>query len=216
MKIRIVTFGFTLFVGQVSSGQDSNDFFFDELHISLNRTHLQDNNTEDRYGFGIGAYHLFLSDQKVNLVLGLEYNRISQVKKSIYEGHFAHATDLTYTLDCFSVPIGLRYNMGSKTKFFIETGGFADMVISSRRSGTLHTYLPDENNQIKHTTTAIDEQAELSNSFGIYFGLGIRIPIANFELIVKPDYKWAMNKLYSNQDVLFNRYFRINIGLKIN
>jgi len=216
MKHCFLIISLIFLVDKVSNGQDSNNFFIDEFQISLNRTNLQDNNTADRYGFGIGAYHSFLQDKKINLVFGLEYNRTSQFKKLMYEGHFAHATDLTYTLNCFSVPVGFRFNIGSKTKIFIESGVFADLVINSNRTGTMHTYLPDENNQINYTETEIDEKVGLSNSIGIYIGLGVRIPISKFELVFKPDYKFGINKLYSYQDDILNRYFRINIGLKIN
>lgn len=216
MKHCILIIGLIFFLGKVSNGQNSNQFFFDEFQISLNRTNLQNNNTEDRYGFGFGAYHSFMPNKRINLVFGLEYNRTSQFKKSMYEGHYAHTTDLTYNLNCFSVPIGFRFNIGSKTKLFLETGGFADLVINSNRTGTMHTNLPDENNQIKYTETEIDEKAKLSSSIGLYMGIGVWIPISKFELIVKPDYKFAMNKLYSYQDDIFNRYFRINVGLKIN
>ena len=216
MKHSILIIGLICFLSKLSNGQDSNDFFFDEFNVSINRTTLQNDNTEDRYGFGLGAYHSFMPHKKINLVFGFEYNRTSQFKKTMYEGHFANATDLTYNLNCFSIPVGFRLNAGSKTKVFIETGGFADLVISSKRTGTIHTYLPDENNQINYNETEIDEKAGLSNAVGFYFGLGIRIPISRFELIVKPDYKFEINKLYSYQDDIFNRYFRINIGLKIN
>lgn len=80
----------------------------------------------------------------------------------------------------------------------------------------MHTYLPDENNQIKYTETEIDEKVGLSNSIGIYVGLGVRIPISGFELILKPNYKFGINQLYSYQDNILNRYFRINLGIKIN
>ena len=70
MKHCIIIFGLIFLIGKVSNGQDSNDFFLDEFHISLNRTDLQDDNTEDRYGFGLGAYHSFMSDKKLNLIFG--------------------------------------------------------------------------------------------------------------------------------------------------
>lgn len=216
MKHYFLIISLVLFLNNVSNGQNSNDFFFDEFQISLNRSCLQNNNTEDRFGFGLGAYHSFLPDKKINLVFGLEYNRISQFKKRMYEGHFSHATDLTYNLNCFSIPVGLRLNIGSKTKLFIETGGFADLVFYANRTGIMHTYLPSENHQINYTETEIDQKVGLSHSIGIFVGLGVRIPISRFELIIKLDYKLGINKLYSYQDDIFNRYFRINVGLKIN
>jgi hypothetical protein len=216
MKHSILLIALICFLNKVSYGQDSANFFFREFNLSVNRTTVQNNNTEDRYGFGLGAYHSFMADKKLNIVFGMEYNRTSQFKKAMYEGHFAQATDLSYSLNCFSVPVGFRLNIGSKTKVFIETGGFADLVINSNRTGTMQTYLPDENGMIDNTETKFDEKAGLSNSFGFYFGLGVRIPIFGYELIIKPDYKFGINKLYSYQDDILNRYFRINMGIKLN
>jgi len=197
-------------------GQDKTDFFFDEFSVSANRTNIKNENTSDRYGFGIGAYHSFLSDKKINLIFGTEYNRTSQFIKNMYEGHFANSTDLTYNINCISIPVGLRINIGKKIKFFIETGGYADLIISSNRKGTMHTYLPDANNHVVYKDYQIDEKAGLSNSVGVYFGIGLRIPISKYELIIKPDYKFGLNDLYSYMDDIYNRYFRLTIGLKIN
>jgi hypothetical protein len=199
----------------MSNGQDSSRFFFDEYSFSANLSDVTNDNTNDRYGFGLGAYHAFLSEKKFNIILGFEYNRTCQFKKYMYEGHFAHATDLTYSLNCLSIPIGLRFNIGSGVIFFFETGGFADLVISSYRKGIMHTCLPDENNVISCTSKAIEEKAGLSSSVGIFLGLGARIPILKFELVIKPDYKFGVNKIYSYQDDIFNRYLRLNIGIKI-
>lgn len=216
MKHCIIIIGLIFLIGKASNGQDSNDLFFDEFTISLNRTILQDDNTEDRYGFGLGAYRSFRADKKLNIVFGLEYNRTSQFKKSMYASRFAQATDLTYRIHCFSIPFGFRLNVGAKSKFFMDAGGFADLVIRSKQSGTMHTHRPDENNQMKYTRTEFDGNAGLSDYVGLYAGLGVRIPISRVELVVKPDYKFGINNLYSYRDEIFNRYFRINIGIKIN
>ena len=213
MRHIILIFGLIALFIQ-SFGQETNDFFFDEFNLSVNRTNLIDYNTDDRYGFGIGAYHSFLADRKLNLVFGIEYNRTSQFKKSIYAGHFAHATDLTYTLNCLSIPLGLRFNIGNKTKIIIEAGGFADLMISSNKKGTMHTYLPDENLQVVYREFQIDKKAGLTSYIGVYFGLGVQIPISKYELIIKPDYKFGINKS-SSYDNIYNRYMRLTIGFKI-
>mgnify|MGYP000951970680 CR=1 FL=1 len=215
MKLKMIIFGLICFWGKISNGQDSNTVIFDEFLVSANRTVLQDGNTEDRFGFGLGIYHSFLPEKKLNIVLGLEYNRTGQFKKSMYDGHFANAANVTYSLNCVSIPFGLRANMGSKTKMFIEMGGFADLVVYSNRTGTMHTYLPDVNNQINYREFEIDENARLSNTIGAYFGVGVRIPISKYELVVKSDYKYGITKLYSDPEEILNRYFRISIGLKI-
>lgn len=215
MKLKMMIFGLICFWGKISNGQDSNSVIFDEFLISANRTVLQDRNTEDRFGFGLGVYHSFLPAKKLNIVLGLEYNRTGQFKKSMYDGHFANAANVTYSLNCVSIPLGLRANMGSKTKMFIEMGGFADLVVYSNRTGTMHEFMPVVDNQYGDIVSKIDENARLSNTTGIYFGVGVRIPISKYELVVKSDYKYGINKLYSDMGEILNRNFRISIGLKI-
>jgi hypothetical protein len=214
MKLSIFIFFAITFLQ--TQGQEKFDFFFDEIAISVNRTNLENENTEDRYGFGIGINHSFRQEKSLNIMFGLEYNKTSQFKKNMYEGHYADATDLTYNINYISVPIGLRYNVGKKVKIFTEFGGYADLNINTNRQGTLHTYLPNDNNQIDYKEMPIDERISLANSYGIYVGIGIRIPIYNYELIIRPDFKYGINELYSYQDDIYNRYFRLSIGLKMN
>ena len=199
-----------------SYGQEENiDFFFDEFGVSINSTNLKDENTENKFGFGIGIYHSFMNDKKINLIFGFEYNRTSQFKKIMYEGHFAHTTDLTYNLNNLSIPINIRFNVGNKTKVFLETGVFADLIISSKRKGTMHTYLPDQNNNIVYKEYEINEKADLASiNYGFVLGLGLRIPLDKFEFTIKPDYRFGLRKLYSYQDNIYNRYIRLSVGLK--
>lgn len=213
MKYGALILGLICISGIVSYGQDSKTIFFDEFHLSLNRTTVKDENTKDMYGFGFGACHSFFPFKRLNIILGIEYNQTNQFKKNMYEGHFANATDLTYNLNCISIPMGLRVNIGSKTKVFIETGGFADIVVSSTRKGTMINYYPY--GSMGNKNTEINEKAGLLNTFGIYIGLGLRIPISRFELVVNPEYKLGVKKLHTNHNDIFNRYFRVNIGLKI-
>jgi len=195
-------------------GQDVNELFFDEASISFNRTILQDENTENRNGFGLGVYHSFFAKKTVNLTFGLEYNRTNQFKGYMYEGHYAHATDLTYHLNMASFPVGVRFNIGYYFKVFIEAGAYADMMIKSTRKGIMHTYLPDENNQIVYKDYPIDEKADLSSVIGVYTGLGVRIPFSAFELVIKSDYRYGLNDLYSYMDSIYNTYWRISLGIR--
>lgn len=213
MNLKTLIFGLVCVSSIASYGRDSKTFFLDEFHLSLNRTSVKDENTEDMNGFGLGACHSFFSDKRLNIILGMEFNQTNQFKKNMYESHFANATDLTYNLNCISIPVGLRVNTGSKIKVFLESGGFADIVISSTRKGTMINYYPLGSIDTKHTE--INEKAGLLNTFGVYFGLGLRIPISRFEVVIKPEYKLGVKKLHSNYNDIFNRYFRINIGLKI-
>lgn len=204
--------GLLLLTTTVSNGQVSTKFIFNEFCVSINRTNVQNQFTKDRNGFGLGVYHSFRADKKFNPIFGLEFNRTSQFFTSINQGHFAHSTDVTYTYSCLSIPFGFRYSIGSKTKIFIETGGFVDIVLAAREKGTQHNYAPI-NNQYNYTKNEFDKKTKLSDTYGIYLGLGVRVPISNYELVIKPEYKFAFNSLYSYKDEIYNRYFKLSVGM---
>ncbi len=215
MKNLILILAF-IFSYSLTFGQGDSTFFFDEFSISLNETNVNDNNTNDGIGFGIGAYHAFSADKKVNLIIGFEYNKTSQFKTIMYEGHFAHSTDLTYYINSVSIPLTVRVNFGNKSKAFVETGPFLDLNIRARKKGTMHTYLPNANNQIEYNEYEFDGKANISNlNYGISFGLGIDIPLSKYKLMIKPEYKFGVTSLYDYGDQIFNRYFRIMIRVKI-
>jgi hypothetical protein len=196
--------------------QDVNEYFFDEVNVSFNRTNLNNSNTENRNGFGVGLYHSFFSNDRANLTFGLEYNRTNQFKKYLYESRYTHTTDMTYNMHVVSIPVGLRINAGRKIKVFLETGFYADLMIKSRRSGMMHTNYPRDTGVVVNEVYHVNEKVKLPNSVGLYAGLGIRIPVSRFELILRPDYKYGLNKLYSYRDDIYNRYWRITLGFKLN
>jgi len=199
-------------IGAVS--QQKVDIFFNEFCGSINRSNVKDYNTKDKLGFGLGIYHAFLSDRTINIIVGLELNRISQFKISLYGGHFTHKSNVTFNTNYLSFPLNLRLNIGKKTKLFFESGGFADFNIGGKNTGTLYTYYPEENLQISE----FENKGGLPSSFGISFGLGINIPISNFALIIKGDYNIGLNDLkYSGAYEEFqSKYLRILVGFKIN
>jgi hypothetical protein len=194
--------------------QDVNELFFDEATVSFNRTNVADDNTENRNGFGVGLYHSFLPQKRINLVFGLEYNRTGQFKKTMYEGHYANSTDLEYNVNSFSIPFGIRLNIGGYVKFFLEGGAYGDIVILSKRTGMMHTWYP-VNNQPDYKDFPIDEKAGLHNSIGAYGAAGLRIPLAHVELIIKPEYRYGLSALYSYMDDIYNHYWLISVGVKM-
>lgn len=215
MRNIILTLTFILSITLVF-GQKNSVFFFDEFSVSINRTSLKDNNTNDKFGFGLGAYHALLESKKVNLIFGFEYNRTSQLKQSMYEGHFAHSTDVTYYINCLSIPLTARINFGNRIKFFISTGPFLYLSIGARQKGTMHTSLPNVNNQLVYKEFEFDGKADISSlNYGISLGIGINIPISKVNLIIMPDYKFGVKPLYDYHDQILNRYFRLMIGIKI-
>lgn len=198
-------------------GQEKNDpFFFKEFNISINRTNLSDDNTENRWGLGLSANRIMMEQRKINFVFGLEYNLTKQFKRRTYEGHFAHSTDMEYTLNNLSVPLNFRISFLEKNKIFIETGLFVDLILSSQRKGKIHTYAPDENNIVTYKVYNIKENAQLSRlNYGISAGIGISVPFDKFEIIIKPDYKLGLHELDSYKTSILNSYLRLNIGIKL-
>lgn len=201
---------FALLCTLIARGQDSSKFFFDEVGVSVNRTHLFDETTEDRFGFGVGAYHSFRPEKVMNIVFGLELYHTSQFKERAEAKRFSHREDVTYSINTISVPVGARVNFGSDTKIFIEPGIFGGFAIYSKLTGTVHTYSPNENNEIESNEYKVEEGAPLSNSAGFYLGAGVRIPVSKYELIIKPDYRLGTQL----GEGIPNSYYRLNIGFK--
>ena len=216
MRYCILIIGFICEINNISYGQIIRELLFDEFTLSANRTFFSGNNTEGKYGFGLGAYNSFRSDKKLNVLVGFEYNQSNFFVNYSYDGHYAYYYDLSYKLNSISIPLGLRYNLGPKQSFFFESGVFVDLVINSSRKGT-HVYYYDP--QVI-SESEIDETDVLSNSLGSYFGIGILIPISKYKFIVKSDYKCGFNKWYTNslddEEVIHNNCVNIRIGLKIN
>lgn len=211
-KNLIILFILFSFFSSYSQEKDA-PFFFNEFNISLNKTNLSDDNTEDRFGFGIGLNRLMIKQKKVNLVFGLEYNVTRQFKKNTYEGRYANATNLEYTLNNLSVPLNFRLNLGNTFKIFTEIGVFIDLIYSSQRKGTMRTYLPNSNNLNEFS---IKEKANLSPiNPGISGSIGLIIPIYKVESIIKIDYKLGLHELDSYKTSVLNRYYRLIIGIKI-
>jgi len=69
------------FLNTFAFGQSDSIFFFDEFSVSINRTYLEDNNTNDGIGFGSGAYHTFFSRKIVTILFGVEFNRTVHFKE---------------------------------------------------------------------------------------------------------------------------------------
>lgn len=207
-----------IFIYSFSFGKkDSIPFIFNEFNVSINRSNLENSNTADRYGFGVSLARVGMKEKHFNFVFGFEYNLTRQYKKRMYEGHFASSSDIEYTINHLSVPFACRYNIGNKTRFFLEAGVFMDLLINSKRSGTMHTSLPDQNNHIVYKEFTFKEKSGLAPfNYGPSAGLGFRLPFKNKELILKADYRFGLMNLYSgSMDGIYNRYIRVSLGVII-
>lgn len=209
--ILLFTFFIVLMTIQVNGENKFSAFFLDEIVLSFNYTQLADANTTNGKGFGIGLYHSINNNKKIKAIVGVEYNQTNQLKHKIYGGHYIHFTDLNYKIHHASIPLSLRYFIVKS--IFIEAGLFADLLIAAKTNGTKHRNLPSELEIIEKVSNN-NLDLHLFN-YGLQIDLGIKIPINNFELVLKPGYKYGFNVLTSGLDELYNRYWYIGIGLCI-
>ena len=187
--------------------QDSSKFFFDEFNFSFNKINLNDKNIEDMNGFGFGIYHTYFANKPYNVIFGLEYNLTRYFIKYVnIDSPAGHGTNETDNLNSLVIPCGLRYSMGYKIKFFIESSVYLDLLFRKRSRGTMLMNVGD----LKEYQY---ENKESTASLGYNLGLGIQIPISTYYFIIKPDYCYS--KFYSSGILIYNKYFRISLGIKI-
>ncbi len=212
MKNILAIIGIIIIHSNLFCQKDSNRIFFNEFIISANRTNLKDGNTSDRFGYGAGIYRVGKKSKTFNLLFGFEFNKTQQFKDYVYDGHYGHLTNVTFDLYNFSIPIGYRFNFGNKIKFFIQQDFFADFVQTSKMQGTYHSYYPGQP-PAEHKVKG-DSQLNGSN-YGVSLGLGLRIPIMKYELLIKPDYKLGLSNLSQSMTPFYNIYYRLLIGIRI-
>ena len=189
-----------------------------EFSLSLNRTAVIDGNIENRFGCGGGVYLRFFNQKRFHLVTGIEYNRNAlfiEYQNTDKWGGGNYNT--THTLNNIGIPVSFRVNMGKKAIFFIEAGVFFDLAIFGREKGTYKVVL---NNPIDSTATKVDRSFNENISykmpnFGLLGGIGLRIPIQKWEIILKGDYRWGIRNLNTESGDIYNRYWRFSVGFKI-
>lgn len=213
---RIILLIGLLLISAIIYAQEKSILDGAEVFLSVNRTTLLDENSENRNGFGAGVNFLFNSDKSFSLLTGIEYNHTRQYKYELFEGRWCTSSDWDISMHLFSIPIGLRYRFGSKKRLLVESGIFGDISYKSTREGEKCCYSPDSLNNMVGGCNQVIESGVISPGLGVYFGVGYRIPILKVNLIVKPDYKFGFKNLYSYSDAIYNRYIRLNIILKFN
>lgn len=194
-------------------GQEPKMLLFDEFSVSANYSDVIDSNTSNGLGFGIGVYHNFRKDKSVRFKFGIEYNETRQTKKYTHEGRFASGYNMTFKLRNLSIPVTSCIYFGKQIKFNFETGIFTDLNLGSTRIGTVTVFDPTTGESTSEETKGI---VKLANSnFGVSFGVGICFPLKNYELILRPEYRYGFNNLDIYFDEIKNRYIRIMVGFRI-
>lgn len=189
--------------------QEKGEFFIDEVYASANLTY-HPYHISDCYGFGIGIQHIFLNEKTINVPFGIEYNRTNHFLLSVYQSHELELKNVMFHSNSLSMSIGVRLNVGKKMGILIESGGFADLMLGSSSAGTRFDYSTSPT-----TIEKFKDNGYLNSTAGVYIAIGIRIPVSRYYIILKPEYKFGFNELYSSYDILYNRYFRLSLGFKI-
>lgn len=194
------------------SQKEKFPLIFNEFTVSVNRTTVQNVNTNGRFGFDLGLARTWFDTYWANLVIGVSYDKISFFQKTAYIGHFASYNDITYNLHGFSIPVLGRFNRGKKVKCFLETGPFVDFYVSGNRKGTFSSISSgaDPNTFMKK------EKYVLSGiNGGVTVGIGTRIPVKSNELLIKLNYLFSFRELGDGQNNFFNRYIRLSFGFRL-
>jgi len=205
-----------LLIGSLLYGQSNSPVFFDEFSISISKANLNKSLEKEGFGFGFGFYKNIFSEKMVNLVPGFEFNRSVQYFEQMSSGHYGNYTDLTIYINTLSLPVNARVNFGHKFKFFVEGGVFLDFTLGNKRKGMSHFYQPGTGEPPEEGFPFEDKLNLEGINYGVSLGLGISIPISKIDLIIKPDYKFGVRTLYSYQDSVCNRYFRLSVAIKLN
>jgi hypothetical protein len=188
--------------------QTGNSALPNEFSTSINRTCVKNKNTENRIGFGIGFYRSDSISKRANLIVGLEYNRVIQFKKTIYENSkFGGVySNMTYRFNYLTIISLIRLHVGHKYSLIIEAGPYIDIPPYSSIEGT---------REYQGKTKEINEEGLLGRpTFGISSGIGISFPFKKFDLMLKPQYKYGLNYMKDeNNEIFYNRYFAINLTM---
>ncbi len=209
----------SLLFGTICFGQKEEKFPFNEFFVNVNSTFVADDNTENRMGFGIGAYHISRKEGVARLLAGIEFNQTRQNKKWLYDGRWSHDEDIDFTFYGVTIPAGMRIQVGNKAQFLCDFGGSFDIILSSRKQGTSHSNALSEDNTFEHHVNEFDDNSVGGLLFGFWGGIGVKIPGEKMDFILRTDIRSNVTKksisdgLYP-ENIRF-QYFRINLGIQI-
>jgi hypothetical protein len=165
---------------------------------------------DGKAGLGFGLNKVFLKEKKINVATGVNVNwtKFTQTYYSTNRSYYYRNVD--YKNSFISFPLAARLNFGDVIKFYIETGVYYDLGLSSHKSGDYYSLVDAENN-IYQKTKEIDETIDTHNYFGYSIALGIVYKIGNGALIIRPETKFGNN---NSADFDYFGYHRLSIGVQ--
>ena len=199
--------------GFVHAQSISKKLPFNELGTSINFSLAGNtpNLSGKRVGLGCGIYKSFQPEQKVALVVGLEYNFIQFDQDSLLSvrGYYLNA-HITHNI--IRLPITLRMYFNEKRRFFFEPGFYSSLMTKGSMQGTEYLDWP---------MLTVTEKARTSISYsfsaGILLGLGYQIQLSKGKLMSKLDVNIGSGKNFYGEDpydqmkVYYDFYPRIHL-----
>jgi len=191
------------------AGQETRKTILNELNFSGNSSVVNDDSTDNRYGYGLGVFHHSKLSEMIDLVSGIEFNHMSQYKESFYDGGTALYSDVTFDFNVISLRCFPRAKFGKKTQFILEAGPQMDIGIfnyyKAKSGWFFHGTQPGMENELKQ---------DIEYGFNLYgcVGAGVVFASEKSSLIFKTEYKFGIDKEYTDQTIR-HRYIFFTIGL---
>lgn len=202
MRIRITVLLF-LVSGVIYAQEKTKKFFFNELHLSVNRTDVANDNTENRLGYGVALHREGKKGAYLSKVFGIEYNKTSQ----FYDlGDVDKSTTLynvEYDYHALTFLGMLRFTYGQKLKLVAHTGIYGDLGLSANYEG-----------ETIDLETVKGNTVSSSLNFGPIFGLGVVFPFRNYEFMLNYSYRLGLRNLKAGRDRYLNKYFNFSFGIR--
>ena len=202
MRIRITVL-LLLIGGVVYAQKKAKHFFFNEVHLSVNRTDVANENRENRFGYGVALYKEGKKGTYVSKVFGIEYNKISQLYNVGDVDKSTTLYDVEYDYHALTFLGMMRFAYGQNIKLVAHTGIYGDLGLSANYKGETLDLDTDTGN----TVTS-------SLNFGPMFGLGVVFPFRNYEFMLNSSYRLGLRNLKAGHDAYLNRYFNFSFGIR--
>jgi len=192
------------------------EVFFNEFLISGNYSTVEDRNTSNDFGWGLGTYRRGFDSSRVNMVFGFEFCQTRQHKDQILSGKRSTGYDVGVTINYIRMPLAARFNFLQEGIFFSELGASLAIPLGATMDGEFRGHTPDG----KTTSGTLNDSYRPPFNFGGLISLGSRIPLQKLDLLFKANYTYDLRSHNSNDggaenNKIYNRYFSISAGIAL-
>ena len=133
---RMLAIVILILIGNSAIGQLKDDFFFNELGVSINTSRLSNRSYGESYspGFSVDLCKSFEKNKKSYPVFGIRYSRYSS-KVGDYSIKNLTVQDAKFEFNSFSLPLTYRLNFMELSGPFIEFGASMEFMLNGIVTG---------------------------------------------------------------------------------